>query len=75
MMMIRIVVTALAVATVYATTEQQESRDGTLLRGSAIIPELIGAEQLVDVEAHCVGCQPDYCYADKGAEADYFCYR
>ncbi len=75
MMMIRIVLSALAMAAAYATTEQQDGRDGTLLRGSAIIPELIGAEQLVDVEARCVGCQPDYCYADKGAVADYACYR
>lgn len=60
-------------ATVYAT----EHQEGTLLRGGAggITPELIGAEQLVDVEGRCVGCQPNYCYAERGAVADYYCYR
>jgi hypothetical protein len=78
MMMIRIALTTLAisVAAVYAAEQQDAvSSDGAHLRGGAIVPELIGAEQLVDVEAHCVGCQPDYCYDYKGAVADYFCYR
>ena len=39
------------------------------------MPELFGAEQLIDIEAHCEGCQPDYCYADKGEPADYKCYK
>eukprot|EP00571_Detonula_confervacea_P000838 CAMPEP_0172328358 /NCGR_PEP_ID=MMETSP1058-20130122/60313_1 /TAXON_ID=83371 /ORGANISM="Detonula confervacea, Strain CCMP 353" /LENGTH=115 /DNA_ID=CAMNT_0013045471 /DNA_START=246 /DNA_END=590 /DNA_ORIENTATION=+ len=36
------------------------------------IPKLFGADQLIDVEAHCEGCQPDYCYLD---EPDYDCYK
>jgi len=40
-----------------------------------VMPELFGADQLVDIEAHCEGCQPDYCYADKGEPADYACYK
>ncbi|KAL3762349.1 hypothetical protein ACHAWU_003854 [Discostella pseudostelligera] len=64
---------AISLTAVYAT----EHQDGTLLRGGAggITPELIGAEQLVDVEGRCVGCQPNYCYAERGAVADYYCYR
>jgi hypothetical protein len=75
MMMFRNLLATLAISltAVYATEQQ----DGTLLRGGAggITPELIGAEQLVDVEGRCVGCQPDYCYPERGAVADYYCYR
>ena len=38
-----------------------------------VMPELIGADQLAGVSAHCEGCQPDYCY--EPTPADYFCYK
>mmetsp|Transcript_10716 Transcript_10716/g.23735 ORF Transcript_10716/g.23735 Transcript_10716/m.23735 type:complete len:260 (-) Transcript_10716:353-1132(-) len=37
------------------------------------IPELFGADQLVDIEAHCEGCQPDYCYLP--TPPDNYCYK
>jgi len=37
------------------------------------IPELFGAEQLVDIEAHCEGCQPDYCYPP--TQPDFSCFK
>ena len=70
-MMISALLTLLtfSMATAYNPEEDGSSR----LRGA--IPELIGADQLADVEGRCVGCQPDYCYTEKGAVADYVCYR
>ncbi len=55
MMMIRtVLVTLVSITAVYAT----EQHGGTLLRGAGgNIPELLGAEQLVDVDAVCVGCK------------------
>ncbi len=56
-MMIRTVLMSLvSIVVVYAT--EQHGDGGTLLRGAGgNIPELIGAEQLVDVDAVCVGCK------------------
>ena len=53
MMMFRTVLAILAIstATVYAD-DDSSSR----LRGAVAIPELIGAEELVDVESPCIGC-------------------
>lgn len=37
------------------------------------IPKLFGADQLIDIEEHCEGCQPDYCYAPE--QPDFYCYK
>lgn len=36
--------------------------------------DLVGALQLPWLEAHCEGCQPDYCYP-KGEDEDFDCYK
>lgn len=41
---------------------------------SKAIHELFGAEQLAEVEAHCDGCQPDYCYPEF-EEPNFQCYK
>ena len=43
-------------------------------RLSAPEPELIGAVQFPFLEAHCEGCQPNYCYPSS-AQPDYKCYK
>jgi hypothetical protein len=55
MMMIRtLLMTLVSIVVAYAT----EQHGGNLLRGAGgNIPELLGAEQLVDVDAVCVGCK------------------
>lgn len=79
MMMIRIALTTLAIsaAAVYAAEQQDgTSTDSAHLRGGAIVPKLIGAEQIVDFEARCegVGCEPPYC-EPQYTSADYSCYK
>jgi len=67
--------TIVAIPAVLAASSAESDSPQKMFPWANSLPKLFGAEQLVDVEAHCEGCQPDYCYEDKGTEPDYFCYK
>ena len=56
------------------TTLATFAASATIAEGLNWMPKLRGADQLADieVEAHCEGCQPDYCYDDP---LNFACYK